>query len=122
MEAPQNCLSVNTYRESCDSYLMHGIIHALENNEHAIESLLQLLGATAAVTEAQQILQKQLVLGNPLNWLQQVRSQGKFVTQFLLAFLQEEMCVDECLPQSLRSRYILTIKRVQPVEGVTLKS
>lgn len=35
---------------------MHRIIHALEYYEHTIESLLQLLGATPAITEAQQVL------------------------------------------------------------------
>lgn len=33
-------------------------------------------------------LEQQLVLGDPLDWLQQVRVQTQLVVQFLLAFLQ----------------------------------
>jgi hypothetical protein len=43
------------------------------------------------------------------------------VTEFLLAFLQEQVRVDESLAQSLRTRNIYAVKRVQLEEDFTLQ-
>lgn len=43
------------------------------------------------------------------------------MTQFLLAFLQEQVSVYESFPQPLRARNILTIVGVETEENVALK-
>lgn len=112
---------MSAYWESCYSHLVHGIIDAFQHNQHAVERLLQLLGAAAAVAEAQQILQQQLIFGDALHGLQKISGQRQLVTQSLLTLLQKQVGVDKRFTQTIRAWYILAIERVQPVEGITLK-
>ena len=79
------------YLEACDCYLMHDIVDVFEDAQHGIERVLELLAAAVVQRVFQHLLEQQLVLGDALDRLQQVRAQGKLVVQLLLAFLKHNI-------------------------------
>jgi len=82
---------VVAYPESCDGDLVHAVVDALDDNEHAVEGALQLgkdFGQVLRVLE--QVLQQQLVLGDALHWFQQISAKRQLVIQLLLALSEKE--------------------------------
>lgn len=60
--------------EASYSDLVHRIVDALQNDQHAIQCFLQFFCTRSIVAETQQVLKEQLVLGDSLNRLQKISS------------------------------------------------
>ena len=77
-----------------DVNLMKAVVNALDDLQHCLHAFLQLkLSIDGGGEGVGQILQQQLVLGQPLHRLQQIRAEGQLVAQVFLAAEEDGMIV-----------------------------
>lgn len=101
---------------------MHAVVDALQHHQHAIQRLLQFHAAGGLVAVLQQVLQQQLILGDPLNGLEEVGSERQLVAELLLAGREKLRLALYLLAQPLGPRDILAIITVQSKEHLALQT
>ena len=96
-----------------DINLMKRIIDSLDNLHHGLHRLLQLkLTISTAGECVWQVLEQELILCQPLHWLEKIRGKRQLMSQLLLTAQQDGMVISHLRQGCLGRLHVLTVSEI----------